>query len=272
MRGSAAKRGYSLIILLGLFHLPVYAVNPVPGSYAGVFLGPTYTPNITFTINQIAPVQVIPSLPLSIQNLNGTQGTLQYSVLGGIGGNIGYRFCDRFRIEIEALYNNNPYTELTFGDYQIKSNSKSTTLHISGDTNLGAGLINFYFDALTPSRDNYGGVFPYVGLGVGYAYVQNSLQFKYNTPAYLAENPAPTQTNFETKFTRTYATYAGQAILGIGYFLDDFVWISADIRYFSTKQATIKKQSNVTLNYASFEQQAKLLSFMVSFNGAFDFG
>ena len=265
MAGSPIKTIRCGLILLGC-HLSAYAVNPVPGGYAGIFLGPTYAQNIDFTLNQIIPLPTDSRIP------GNTTGSLKYSVLGGVGGEIGYRFCTKYRVEIEAFYNNNPFKKLQIGNYTIDSVASSVNFHIGGDTNMGAGLINVFYDLLPPSRDNYGAVFPYIGLGAGYAYVQNALQFHYNTPAYLSANPAPTSTNFETDFKRTYTIYAGQIVMGIGYFLDDFTWLSADIRYFSTGKKTVNTYSSYTTNTASFTQQTKLLSIMVSFNGAIDLG
>lgn len=246
------------LLSIGFISLPVYAISPVPGSYAGVFLGPTFTQNINFTLNQFVPLPPDSLIP------SGTTGKLTYSVLGGVGGEIGYRFCTKLRAEIEVFYNNNPFSELTIGNRTINSVSSSAQFHIQGDTNTGAALFNFFYDALTPSQDYYGAVFPYIGVGVGYAYVQNSLQFHYNTPAYLITNPQPAMTNFETDFTRAFSTIAGQAIVGVGYFLDDFTWLSADIRYFATN----KVETTSANGTSTFTQQAKLLSIMVSFNGA----
>ncbi|HVT63053.1 MAG TPA: hypothetical protein VHD33_06185 [Legionellaceae bacterium] len=42
------KLSHILGLSLMLWHLPSFAVKPVQGWYAGVFLGPTYTPNIDF--------------------------------------------------------------------------------------------------------------------------------------------------------------------------------------------------------------------------------
>ena len=114
MAGSPIKTIRCGLILLGC-HLSAYAVNPVPGGYAVIFLGPTYAQNIDFTLNQIIPLPTDSRIP------GNTTGSLKYSVLGGVGGEIGYRFCTKYRVEIEAFYNNNPFKKLQIGNYTIDS-------------------------------------------------------------------------------------------------------------------------------------------------------
>lgn len=240
--------------VLVLAHTSSHALNPVAGWYGGVFLGPTYASGINFTLG--TPITDVPE----------EQGNLVYSVLGGIGGEVGYRFCTKFRIEGEYFYNNNPFNKLQIGDKTIDSFSGSGTLHIGGDTNTGAILVNGFYDILSPSNDGYSKVFPYVGVGVGYAYVQNSLQFHYNSPSDIAQGITGALT--EKGFTKAHSTYAGQVILGVGLFMDDFCWLSADLRYLSIGATTTENPYSTN----SFTNKTGLLSAMISFNGAFDFG
>ncbi|MCR9191567.1 MAG: outer membrane beta-barrel protein [Gammaproteobacteria bacterium] len=266
--------------ILLLSQAPCFAIKPVQGSYAGVFLGPTYTSNIEFTFNptttfnttlRSAFTDYITSITGSAPNLStNTSGELTYSVLGGVGGEIGYRFCDKFRLEFEVLYNNNPFSELKLGEnIVIDSVSTNPRLHIEGDTNTGAGIINFYYDFLTRSRDGYSAIAPYVAVGVGYYYSQNTLIFNYgeNTQAQIDEGAEPA-TLYETKFTQAHSGLAGQAIVGVSYFMDDFTWLFADVRYLSL--GTTSTINPVT--QADFQRKTALYSIMIGFNGIMDFG
>lgn len=286
--------------ILTLTHLQAHAVNPVQGWYAGVFLGPTYTPNIAFNIDahvaikarNLPPVQqdilkqsfktflsettgithLTPDEALDLLNTyqpGAKPGKLKYSVLGGIGGQVGYRFCTKYRAEFEVFYNNNPFSELQIGNITINSVSTNDVFHIGGDTNTGAGLINIFYDFLAPSKDYYGAVAPYIGVGLGYSYVQNSLQFHYGSNrVQVATQGATPATLYEVDFTQAQSTYAGQAIIGLSYFMDDFCWLSADFRYFTTG----KTVTNNPFNGAQFESKTELYSAMIGFNGILDFG
>ncbi len=272
--------GAGMVLLLSA---QSFAIKPVQGAYAGVFLGPTYTPNIAFTLNpNNIPAATQDAFTSSLEtylnvalpnllNINrDIPSQLTYSVLGGIGGQIGYRFCNNYRAEFEVFYNNNPFSELKIGDYvAINSVSTSPNFHIGGDTNTGAGMVNLIYDLLVPSNDGYSAVAPYIGLGLGYSYVQNSLQFHYgsNVQAVNTAGALP-QTLYEKDFTQAHSTYAGQAILGISYFMDDFCWLSADLRYFTTGTT---KTSN-PFNDSVFQRKTILYSAMIGFNGILDFG
>ena len=181
----------SLFCLLTAATAPCLAIKPVSGVYAGVFLGPTFTPSISFNFNpkafqngtfnsfQTSLASLLNITVADVQNLianktlrNGNiAGSVKYSVLGGIGGDLGYRFCDDFRLEGEILYNNNPISELKIGPYSIPSSKSSGTFHISGDTNTASFLFNFLYDVPIQSKDGYSATRPYIGAGLGYAYV-----------------------------------------------------------------------------------------------------
>ncbi|PJD90653.1 MAG: hypothetical protein CK424_08250 [Legionella sp.] len=274
--------------MLLLLNAPSFAIKPVQGAYAGVFLGPTYAPSIGFTVNPIASIPSLSSPPgllfretvatalnISFDQLTSLLSTdvpskLTYSVLGGIGGQIGYRFCNNYRAEFEVFYNNNPFSELKIGDYiAIDSMSSSPTFHIGGDTNTGAGMVNIFYDLLMPNNDGYSAIAPYIGLGLGYSYVQNSLQFHYgsNTAEVTATGATPA-TLYEKDFTQAHSTYAGQAIMGVSYFMDDFCWLSLDLRYFTTGTT---KTTN-PFNDGVFQRKTILYSAMIGFNGVLDFG
>ncbi|MDP3705466.1 MAG: hypothetical protein Q8R24_06100 [Legionellaceae bacterium] len=282
----------SIISTLLLIQAPVYALNPVNGWYGGVFLGVSsatsstlnFEPAITFTG---------PNVSLSAQTVKATR-----SVLGDVGGQIGYRFCDRYRLEGEVMYNNNPFNYLKVENITLSNTyntaynltppnsikygniESSADAHIQGDTNTGAFMFNAYYDFFVPSNDGYSNVVPFVGLGIGYSYVQNALQF------YRRSNPDTTVTESNQSreiisALQTRTTYAGQIMGGLSYFMDDFTWFSADVRYFATGSsdpsteytyitptAVYVKHSNTNL----FGKSTQLLSANVTFNGVFNFG
>lgn len=283
------RKSYLISVLL-LTNATSFALNPVPGWYAGVFLGVTYEPSSSFSFQP--PISYSrPGTTFSAES-----GSLSYSVLGGIGGQIGYRFCDRYRIEGEVMYNNNPFSTLKINNVTVNSiylaptvppNSitfnnieNSANAHIQGDTNTGAFMINAIYDLLTTGSDNYSNVVPFVGIGVGYSYVQNSLQFYRAANGAAATNTTINREIFDVLQTRK--TYAGQLMGGVNYFLDDFTWFSISLRYFTTGSSTpsstytfITPTESVTTHSSAislFGTNTQLISAYLSFNGAFDFG
>lgn len=217
-------------LALSLFSGQVFAANPVGGWYAGFIGEVSYTPNATLTIlsipalNVIPPVPVLPPTPLfPLFPAPPVQGKINYQVGGGGGGQLGYRFYHCYRLEVEALFNSNIYKSLTIGNVKIgRINSKKTTpgLTIKGRTNLITGMVNAYYDFLSPEADT--SFAPYVGLGIGYASIQDNLSFYFNG----------VETGPRLKSTKS--TTAGQLILGASYFLDDFTSANLDYRYVTT--------------------------------------
>lgn len=255
---------------------PCFAVKPVAGGYGGVFFGPTYSPNISFTFNPSAiPPSTINSFKTSVANyLNITvdqvnlllpntnvPGTLTHGILGGIGGEIGYRLCDKYRFEFELLYNNNPFGDLNIGQYTIGSISSNSILNIQGSTQLVGGMFNFIYDFLIPSRDRYSDLAPYLGFGLGYAYVMNDLTFNYGQST-AAEGEEPT-TLYSYTYYQNRSALGAQAILGLSYWMDDFCWLSLDARYFTTNTVS-GKVSNTGISYSNNTQ---LFSIMLGFHG-----
>lgn len=226
-----------------------YALNPVQGWYAGVFLGVSNQPNTQFTLNTpiVTPKVTIPT---------DITGTIKHSVLGSVGGEVGYR-CNNFRVEAEVLYNNNPYKTLTINGFTVKSPSSSSTLRMKGAVNSGAILANGFYDIYTPNEDGWSQIVPYVGGGLGYAYVQNNIEFYYNDVLLKAGD-----------ITEGRGAAAGQGIVGVSYFLDDFTTLGIDFRYLTT---AIVKHSFLRGNEA-FNSRFTLYSINLLFNGAFDFG
>ncbi len=218
-----------------LANTTAYALNPVPGWYAGILLGASYVPTINLTI------------PASLTSTGITTGSLSHNVLGNIGGQMGYR-CNNLRIEIEGLYNNNPLNVLKVGGVTVNSPGTSDGLRLSGDTTTGAGFANGYYDFFSP--DGSSNLVPYIGFGAGYAYVKSQVQFFYAN-ALVGEGDLSTSTS----------GIVGQAILGMSYFLDDFTTFGLDFRYF-----TSAKTLEVTNSRIQFYSVNAIVS------GAFDFG
>ena len=229
--------------LLCILQTPCFAIQPVDGRYASVIIGPTASKDITFTLN---PSQIPQSTSGQLPNEN--IGTLSYNILGGVGGSIGYKYAKQWRAEGEFLYYNNPFTQLTVGNQTLTTNS-AEQLYIKGDTNFFLGAANFYYDLLIPSRDGYSALTPFVGLGLGYLYQENTLTFYSQTD--------------QVKFKGSIAGLAGQVILGSNYYMDDFCWLSIDIRYLATQKET----PSTPAAGISYSGRAQTLAVMFGFQG-----
>lgn len=218
----------SLLLMNGM----AFAVNPVQGFYGGVFLGPSYSPSVT--IQFTSPYA---ALPLT------ANPTITHSISGNIGGQIGYRYC-HFRGELEFVYNNGPYKSLQLGSITLNKASKwNTDLAMKGETNTVALLVNGFYDFYTPGQTVF--LSPYAGLGIGYAYVRDSVSFFYNNQMLSGSN-----------LTQNSTVPAGQGILGLGYFLDDYTFFGLDVRYLTTSNT----QSGTHMQSASLN---------LTFNGTF---
>jgi opacity protein-like surface antigen len=217
----------------------LYALSPYPGLYVGGIFGGTYEPDLKFTGTNPATNQPVSS-------------TLGFEALINAGFQIGYRFCDRYRLEAELLYNKNPYSFLRIGDTTVHSPDTSTGLRIDGNTTEGFGFINGYYDFL---GDGTSDVVPYVGIGAGYAYVHNVVKFYYNEELLNGSH--------SVNSTRP----AGQAIVGVSYFLDDFMSFAIDARYYATATEKITNRLNQAYN-----THVQIASINLLFNGALELG
>ncbi|MCX7091023.1 MAG: outer membrane beta-barrel protein [Legionellales bacterium] len=255
------KRTPLLLGLLCILQTPCFAIKPVDGTYASVIIGPTASQNITFTLNPAQiPSSTISNLQSTLQQVYGVTpsqisvtnenipGTLSYDILGGVGGSIGYKYAKRWRAEGEFLYYNNPFTQLAVGSKILTTNS-AEPLYIKGDTNFFLGAANFYYDLLIPSRDGYSALTPFAGLGLGYLYQENTLTFHSQTA--------------EVKFKGSITGLAAQVILGANYYMDDFCWLSVDIRYLATPIDT-RSFPNAGISYS---ERAQTLAVMFGFQG-----
>lgn len=285
-----------LLCILSIIQIPSYAFNPVSNTYFGVFLGPTYTPDISFEFNpNNIPSNTISSFKSSLatylgvpvdylnQYLNGLTlpnqnipGTIKTSILGMIGGEVGYRMCQDYRIEGEIFFNNNPISGLTIGNFTINGSNASflsnesdpnPNFTIDGDLNTAAALLNFLYEVPITNKNGLSPMRPYLGFGLGYAYVFNSLTFKYaNTTEQTNDGAEPV--TYETTLRRNHSSLAVQGIIGMSYFIDDFCWLSLDARYFTTPPHT----STFQTSGVNFQSKTTLISVLIGFHGALSHG
>lgn len=200
-----------------------FAVNPVPGFYAGIILGGSYAPKAK--LNFLRPESSSTPVTCPIGTCTNTIGKLTYAGYGNIGGQIGYRI-DSFRVEIEPLLNYNPYQKITVDSTTFSSPKSSSELRFKGSTTTGSVMFNGVWDIYMP-RDS-SGLGPYIGLGLGYAYVKNQIQFYCNNVTIPC-----------SKVSKSTRSPAIQGIIGANYYLDDFSWFGLDYRYYSTKNITM---------------------------------
>lgn len=229
------------------------ALNPPTGWYGGLGLGVSQAPDIQF-------------------NLGSTPGTLTHTVLGKTGGQIGYR-KNHFRVEGEVFYNNNAYSHLTIGDrtfpnsnsnastsnsFRENSNSDPSLIAFNGYTNTYALMLNGFFDFYSPGETK--GLVPYVGLGVGYAHVENNLNFVSSSSS----------ANIANVYEATN-DMAGQVIAGLSYYLTDSFSFSLDGRYFSSLQSnnTLKPVLPLFQAAPQIQGRSQIYSVNLLFNAAF---
>lgn len=221
------------LLLFTLTHGASWALHPVQGWYGGILLGANYTPSTNFSF---------PSNPSGLP----VSGALNYGLMGDIGGQFGYR-VNNFRMEGQFFYNNSPYKSLELNGVTIFAPSVNTTgYRVEGSTDLGAVMFNGYYDFFTD--DTSKSLIPYVGVGVGYAYVSNKFNLYYQEVA--IDN---------AQIKSHVSTAAGEVIVGASYFLDDFTFFGLDARYFTT----VTKSSPL-------DARAQVYSLNLSFNGAFN--
>lgn len=238
----------------------VFGATPAEGWYGGFVGGFTYTPNIVTnrTPNPAAIILInsnaLIGIPVPLVNFNPLafsgfiRSSLQHGLGGDFGGQIGYRLCN-FRLEGELVYNYSPLSLVKVGGITIKRHvTLRNPIRFGGQTNVGAGFINLYYDFYDEEYDPTW--VPYLGVGVGYAYIRNSTTF---TIPYLFTNAV----SFTTKHSGNSAI--GQGIIGISYYYSDYLSFGLDYRYEGS--ATIKKLGsrvqvnalNLNFNYAFAE-------------------
>lgn len=218
----------------------LFAVEPAMGWYAGFMLGPSYSPSTDITIQNppffLAPAPIV--------------ADVSYSILGNFGGQFGYR-CNKFRYEGELVYNRNNVKEITAAGLTLNTDPNIFGTSINGNTSTAAAFFNAYYEFYDEDYAETTFV-PYVGLGIGYANVKNSLTI--TTPGLLG-----TQIDFKNSVSGSAPV--GQAILGINYFFNDNISLGSDLRYMKSKSINAFNSSisvgtwNFLMNF-SFDQPA----------------
>lgn len=214
------KLGFKLGLLTFLVGQAVYAVNTPSGWYGGAMLGPTSSHTVNFTTFNPRSNRV-------------ESGQLLYSILGYIGGQVGYRF-NQLRAEGEFFFNSAPYHQLTLGGQKFTTSTHTTSWHIKGQTNTGAFMLNGFYDFMRMTDNNVFWV-PYVGVGIGYGEINNNVKY-YLDKAFIKKTTAKANSPL------------AQGIIGISYFVDDFFWFSADYRYIASKSLEFFNDGRLTMN------------------------
>jgi hypothetical protein len=238
---------------------PLYAFNPKQGGYYGLIVGANYAANVPFTYD------------VTIAGITGgtveRSGQLGHDIMGQIGGQIGYRFCDNYRVEFEAIYNNSPYSYLRFQNVTIHSPDTSPNLRMKGQTQSGVAIFNAYYDLF---GDYSSKAVPYIGGGIGFAYIVNNIDFYYNDVKLGTNLQNFLQENFGVTLDGTSRSgLVGQGIGGISYYLDDYFYVALDFRYMvSQSQKILTRQTRRTTN--QFDVKYTLYTANITLNSAFD--
>lgn len=191
-----------------LISFQTFALNPVEGWYFSFFGGIDYP----FKIKDI------PTTPPSYSS--SVTAELDYKLGGGGGFAFGYRMKS-LRLEGELSGSYTAYDDLKLSDGITLPNNN---ISFKGNTNLIAGLFNIYYDFYRHGHDGETlNTVPFVGLGLGYASVDN--KFKFGTSG----SSSSLETNNERESVGIY-----QAILGVNYFFDDFSAIGINYRFQGT--------------------------------------
>jgi len=188
----------------------VFASEPAEGWYAGLMLGISYAPSIKSTVHVTSPFFTT-SLPAK----------LTYKVLGNFAGQVGFR-CRKFRYEVELDFNTNKFSKLTVGALSLSSKKDIFGLSMKGSTSTVSGILNAFYEFYDEDYSETKFV-PYVGLGIGYAHVENKLNLYHDGTKLM-----------NTTHTKSSNAPLAQAILGISYFFTNNISLGTDLRYLST--------------------------------------
>ena len=227
-----------------------HAVNPEPGWYGGLIVGANYAANVPFNYTNTSG-EYLP-------------GQLGHNIMGSVGGQVGYRWCDNYRAEGEFFFNNSPYSYLRLGDTTIHSPKTSPDLRLKGKTDSGIATFNIFYDIFGNFSSN---IVPYLGIGAGYAYVTNEVHFYFNNELLTEADYTDIVGAIPSKKSKSGPV--AQGIVGLSYYMDDFSYFALDARYLaSANQTIINQQVRRTSNEINARYQ--LYSFNIIFNGAFD--
>jgi hypothetical protein len=236
-----------------------YAFNPKSEWYAGLIIGANYAGNVPFTYD------------VTVSGITGAtverSGQLGHDIMGNIGGQVGYRWCDNFRFEFEAIFNSSPYAYLRFENITFHDLSSSSGLRFSGKTQSGVATVNAFYDFF---GDYSSHAVPYIGGGLGFAYINNKFNFYKNDVLLGTKLNDFLEENYGfTLDGNSRSGLVGQAIVGLGYFLDDYAYFALDARYMvSSSQTFLARQTRRTTN--QFDVKYRLYTFNIIFNSAFD--
>ena len=241
--------GLKIAIMVVLFLTRVvYAINPVLGPYAGLIVGGSKQPTVDFN-------------SLNSSNFQSGQGQLTYSVLGGLGGQVGYRF-NQFRVEGELFYNYSPYKHLEIAGLNIPnaadtSTSQTMPFTFSGYTSTYALTLNGMYDFYITQYTEH--LVPYVGLGVGFGQVKNSFLLSNDGSGALSGLASA------VGFVQYKNNLVGQGIVGLSYFFTDYTVFSFDYRYLSSLETNLAGNTVVSL-----QNRPQIYSVNFVFNSAFN--
>ncbi|RMX19118.1 hypothetical protein EAS68_06690 [Legionella jordanis] len=216
---------------------------PPDGWYGGLFGTLSKTPSLDFTI-PYADFSVINTALNFVGSpiLTSPAGSVKYSLGYGGGVDIGYRLCG-FRFEGELLYDHNPYDSISVGGVTL-TDSQNTALAfpfsyltVGGKTDMGAAFFNIYYDFYNFDEDV--SWIPYIGLGLGYARVKNTVDLDVIVPPNGIAIATPGGAINLGSLSETTSTPAGQIIAGISYQFSDQFSAGLDYRYVTTKTISI---------------------------------
>ena len=193
---------------------PVAAVaDPINGLYIGAGAGANYLQDLT--IKSITyPQQPIPPRTGSFPGSNVT------SSLGFIGvGSIGYGLGNGLRFEVEGGYRQNKLSGVQGG--LVNSSA-------GGDQFKYTGMVNALYDF---DLNAFGvPLAPYVGVGVGYAYVQNSnVRIRGNSGPFIPGTPQGYPELLRS--TNGDGSFAYQAIIGTAYTINQVPGLALTLEY-----------------------------------------
>ena len=217
-----------------------FATEPPIGWYGGLMLGPSFVPSSEITVTNLP---FFPPFFPDPFDQNTATGRVSYGVGGNIAAQLGTR-CNKFRVEGEVLYNVSPVSRIILNGLRIESNQGLTGFRFKATTTIIAGFVNGFYELYDEDYSDAQFI-PYVGLGLGYANIKNSLTiYRFHIP-------------LTPEFGTTNAPI-GQVIGGVSYLFSSNASFGIDLRYMTTK--TISR-FNTRVEVAS-------LNFLV--NWAFD--
>ncbi len=195
----------SALLASAIMALPIAAANaqPVTGLYLGGGGGVNFM--------QQEPIESIGNVPL------GTHGTGNLNLNMGVGatgvGSIGYGFGNGFRAEFEFDYRYNGIHSFTGGPHGGTVTVPSSS---SGKEQKYGPMVNAFYDftTLTPM------FVPYIGAGVGYQFVNESV----NIPVLIAGGSG-------VSANKTEGAFAAQAILGAAFPIQSVPGLSVTAEY-----------------------------------------